>query len=106
MITGMRFQLCIAAPQHREGESMLGSIVTVWRVMTWDVVLLAILLGGSVLSLAISGAELPYRIQTFGRSSPEEHAFERRATWLRVAGLVSLGAAALLGWLRGYQLLW
>ena len=82
---------------------MVGPIVTVWRVMTWDVVLVATLLAISVLSLAISSIDLPYRIQTFGRSSPEEHAFERRSTWLQAVGFTSLAIALLVGALK---LLW
>ena len=79
---------------------MFGRIVAVWQITTWNGVLLVILLGLSVLSLAFSGADLPYRIQTFGRSSPEEHAFDRRATWLRVVGFASLLVAMLVGALK------
>jgi hypothetical protein len=79
---------------------MFGAIITIWRTMTWDVALVAVLLGVSVLSLAVSGADLPYRIQTFARSSPEEHAFFHRAIWLRVIGFTALGMATLVGALR------
>ena len=66
-------------------------------MMTWLGVLVLILLGISVFALAAGGAEPPYEIQTLGRASPEEQAFERRAGWLRVLGFTLVGVALLVG---------
>jgi hypothetical protein len=64
-----------------------------------------ILLGISVLTLAFGGAEPPPRIQTFGGSSPEEHAFKRRATRLQTIGFATAGVALLLGLIGAVELL-
>ena len=64
--------------------------------MLWLTVLVVILLAISIITLAISGAEPPHRIQTFSHSSSEERAFEDRAARLRSVGFVSVGLAALI----------
>jgi len=73
--------------------------------MTWLAVLVMILLGISVFALAAGGAEPPYHIQTLGHSSPEEHAFERRALRLQVFGFAMIGLAVLVGLIGALELL-
>jgi hypothetical protein len=73
--------------------------------MMWLTALAIVLFAVSVVALGMSGAEPPHRIQTFGHSSPEERAFEHRATRLRTIGFVSIALAVMLGVVIVLQLL-
>jgi len=73
--------------------------------MTLLAVIVMILLGVSVFTLAFGGAEPPPRIQTFTGSSPEEHAFKRRAQRLQVIGVTTAGLGLLLGLIGAVELL-
>jgi hypothetical protein len=73
--------------------------------MTLLAVLVMLLLGFSVLALAFGSAEPPHEIQTLGRSSPEEQAFERRAMRLQVIGFASVGVAVLVGLIGALELI-
>ena len=63
--------------------------------MTWLAVLIFVLFGFAVFALAIGGVEPPVRIRTFNQSSPEERAFERRATRLQMIGYASVALAVI-----------
>jgi hypothetical protein len=73
--------------------------------MTLLAVVVMLLLGFSVIALAFGSAEPPHDIQTLGRSSPEEQAFERRATRLQAIGFASVALAVLIGLLGALDLI-
>jgi hypothetical protein len=73
--------------------------------MTLLAVVVMLLLGISVIALAIGSAEPPHDIQTFGHSSPEEQAFERRAMRLQVIGFASIALAVLVGLIGALELI-
>ena len=73
--------------------------------MTWLATFVFILLGFAVFALAAGGAEPPVYMRTFSRSSPEEQAFDRRATRLQVLGYASVALAVLIGLLGAYELI-
>ena len=62
--------------------------------MVWLVTATIGLVVASILVLAAGGAEPPYRITTFHRTSPAELAFDRRAGRLRWVGYLFASVAA------------
>ncbi len=58
-----------------------------------------------IVTLALSGAEPPSRIQTFSHASWAEQQFDRRCLKLRKVGLATVGLAILVSIAVGIQLL-
>jgi hypothetical protein len=71
--------------------------------MSWIAVVVFLLLGIAVFALAVGGAEPPARIRTFSGLSPEEQAFDRRATRLQVFGYASVALALLIGLIGAFE---
>lgn len=72
--------------------------------MRWFAAFIFVLLGFAVFALAIGGVEPPDRIRTFSQSSPEERAFERRATRLQVVGYAAV-ALAVFGLIGAFEII-
>jgi hypothetical protein len=73
--------------------------------MTWLAAFVFVLLGFAVFALAIGGVEPPDRIRTFGQSSREEQAFNRRAARLQMIGYASVALAVLIGLIGAFKVI-
>jgi hypothetical protein len=62
--------------------------------MTFIITAIMALIVVSILALAAGGAESPYRITTFHRTSPAELIFDRRTAYLRWIGYLCASLAA------------